>query len=145
MSRLDQAFEYAQRTSRHGGLLVVRHGWLAYERYYGKGNRDANPAMASVGKAYTSIACGMALHEKRDRIPLGLDQKVFTKELLPQAFPLSDPMKAEIKLGHLLTMSSGMQEGRAGLVTVRRCAIGAGRARRGSSPWTRSRHGSRRR
>src|SRR5689334_4190467 len=72
-SRLDQAFEYAQRTSQHGGLLVVRHGWLVYEKYYGKGNREANPAMASVGKAYTSIACGIMLHDKRSEIPEGLE------------------------------------------------------------------------
>ena len=107
-ARLDQAFEYAQRTSQHGGLLVARHGWLVYERYYGKGSREANPAMASVGKAYTSIACGIMLREEHDKIPLGLDQKVFTNEYLPEAFPLSDPRKADIKLGHLLTMSSGM-------------------------------------
>ena len=31
VKRLDQAFNYAQRTSQHGGLLVVRHGWLVYE------------------------------------------------------------------------------------------------------------------
>lgn len=108
LHRLDQAFEYAQRTSQHGGLLVVRHGWLIYERYYGKGNREANPAMASVGKAYTSIACGIMLHEKHDQIPEGLDQKVFTEKYLPEAFPLSDASKREITLGQLLSMSSGM-------------------------------------
>jgi len=106
--RLDQAFEYAQRTSQHGGLLVVRHGWLVYERYYGKGNREANPAMASVGKAYTSIACGIMLREKHNQIPDGLAQKVFTEKYLPEAFPLSDPLKADITLGQLLSMSAGM-------------------------------------
>jgi CubicO group peptidase (beta-lactamase class C family) len=105
---LDRAFEYAQRTSQHGGLLVVRHGWLVYERYYGKGNREANPAMASVGKMYTSIACGIMLKEEHAKIPLGLDQKVFTKEYLPEAFPLNDPRKADVTLGELLSMSSGM-------------------------------------
>ena len=113
--RLDQAFQYAQTTSQHGGLLVARHGWLVYEKYYGKGHREANPAMASVGKAYTSIACGILLEEQRNRIPAGLDQKVFTPEYLPEAFPLSDPAKADIKLGHLLTMTSGMQ-GSQGIV-----------------------------
>lgn len=107
-SRLDQAFEYASRTSQHGGLLVVRHGWLVYEKYYGRGNREANPAMASVGKAYTSIACGILLNEKRSEIPDGLETKVFTEKFLPEAFPLSDPRKADIKLGHLLTMGAGM-------------------------------------
>jgi CubicO group peptidase (beta-lactamase class C family) len=106
--RLDEAFVYASRTSQHGGLLVVRHGWLVYERYYGKGNREANPAMASVGKAYASIACGIMLKEKHDQIPDGLDQKVFTEKYLPEAFPLNDPAKADITLGQLLSMSSGM-------------------------------------
>src|SRR5690242_19173228 len=53
--KLDLAFEYSKRTSPHGGLLVARHGYLVYEQYSGRGNRAANPAMASVGKAYTSI------------------------------------------------------------------------------------------
>jgi CubicO group peptidase (beta-lactamase class C family) len=116
MRKLDMAFDYAKRTSPHGGLLVVRHGYLVYERYYGRGNREANPAMASVGKAYTSIACGIMLKEKREQIPLGLDQPVFTEKYLPEAFPLSDPAKAGIKLGHLLAMSSGLQEGTTAFV-----------------------------
>jgi CubicO group peptidase (beta-lactamase class C family) len=108
--KLDAAFDYAQTTSQHGGLLVVRHGWLVYERYYGRGNREANPDMASVGKAFTSISCGIMLKEKHALIPNGLDEKVFTQKYLPEAFPLSDPAKADIKLGHLLAMSSGMHE-----------------------------------
>src|SRR6202521_2003154 len=105
---LDWAFDYAARSSQHGGLLVARHGYLVYEKYYGKGNREALPAMASVGKAYTSIACGIMLNEKHDQIPEGLETKVFTAKYLPEAFPLNDPRKATIKLGHLLTMASGM-------------------------------------
>jgi len=108
LAKLDQAFEYAQRSSQHGGLLVVRRGWLVYERYYGRGNREANPATASVGKAYTSIACGIMLKEKRDQIPEGLDTKVFNEKYLPEALPLDDPRKAQIKLGHLLSMAAGL-------------------------------------
>jgi CubicO group peptidase (beta-lactamase class C family) len=108
LKKLDQAFEYASRSSQHGGLLVARHGWLVYERYYGRGNREANPASASVGKAYTSIACGIMLAEKKDRIPEGLDTRVFNAEYLPEAMPLDDPAKAEITLGQLLSMSAGL-------------------------------------
>ena len=108
LSKLDWAFDYASRTSQHGGLLVARHGYLVYEKYYGRGNREALPAMASVGKAYTSIACGIMLLEKRDQIPEGLETKVFSTKYLPEAFPLNDPRKAAIKLGHLLTMASGL-------------------------------------
>ncbi len=107
LKKLDQAFEYASRSSQHGGLLVVRHGWLVYERYYGRGHRDANPASASVGKAYTSIASGIMLADKKATIPNGLDTKVFNAELLPEAFPLDDTAKTEVTLGQLLSMSAG--------------------------------------
>lgn len=112
--RLDQAFEYTKRTSQHGGLLVVRHGWLVYENYFGRCHRDATPAVASVSKTFTSIACGVMLEDQRDRIPEGLETKIFTARYLPAALPLSDPRKAEIKLGHLLAMSSGMYDSAGG-------------------------------
>src|SRR6059058_5780024 len=84
--RLDRAFDFTQRCSQNGGLLVVRHGYLAYERYFGRAHRDANPDMASTGKAYTSIACGIMLKEFHDTIPEGLDTKVFAEKYLPEAF-----------------------------------------------------------
>ena len=108
LAKLDQAFEYASRTSQHGGLLVVRHGWLVYERYYGRGHREANPTSASVGKAYVSIASGIMLAEKKAAIPDGLDTKVFNSQYLPEAIPLDDPAKADITLGQLLSMSAGL-------------------------------------
>jgi CubicO group peptidase (beta-lactamase class C family) len=107
LARLDQAYEFTQRCSQNGGLLVVRHGYLVYEKYYGRAHRNANPDMASTGKAYTSIACGIMLQEFREKIPEGLDQKVFTERYLPEAFPLDDPRKAGITLGQLLCMSAG--------------------------------------
>jgi CubicO group peptidase (beta-lactamase class C family) len=107
-ARLDDAFEYAKTCSRHGGLLVLRHGHLVYERYYGRANREARPNMHSVAKMFTSVSCGIMLSEHKDRFPNGLAQRVFTKEYLPQAFPLSDPRIADIRLGNLLTMTSGI-------------------------------------
>ncbi len=107
LSRLEQAFEVAQRGTPHGGLLVVRHGWLVFEKYFGRASREANPDMASTGKAFTSIACGIMLDEFKDRIPEGLSQKVFTEKYLPEALPLDDPRKGQISLGQLLCMSAG--------------------------------------
>ncbi|MBT9333343.1 serine hydrolase domain-containing protein [Paracidobacterium acidisoli] len=109
-SRLDEAFQYVRTTSQHGGLLVVRHGYLVYERYFGRGHRDANPNMYSIGKMFTSVCCGILLSEHRKRFPDGLSQKVFTRDYLPEALPLKDPRMADIRLGHLLTMTSGIQE-----------------------------------
>ena len=111
-ARLDEAFQYTQTSSQHGGLLVVRHGYLVYEKYFGRGNREANPNMYSIGKMFTSAACGIMLSEHASRFPDGLAQKVFTQEYLPQAFPLSYPEMADIRLGHLLTMTSGLQNSR---------------------------------
>jgi CubicO group peptidase (beta-lactamase class C family) len=112
--KLDQAWEQCQRTTQHSGLVVVRRGYLVYEKYAGRACRDANPDMASCGKAWTSIACGIMLKEKKDQLPDGLDTKVFTEKYLPEAFPLDDPRRAEITLGQLLCMSAGYHgEGKA--------------------------------
>jgi len=107
LKKLDQAYEFTSRCSQNGGLLVVRRGYLVYEKYFGRAQRNVNPDMASTGKAFTSIACGIMLKEFHDKIPDGLDTKVFTEKYLPEAFPLDDPRKADITLGHLLCMSSG--------------------------------------
>ena len=107
LPQLDRAFDFTRRCSQNGGLLVVRHGYLAYEKYFGRAFRNANPDMASTGKAITSIACGIMLKEFRDKIPDGLAQKVFTESYLPEAFPLDDARKADITLGQLLCMTAG--------------------------------------
>ena len=106
-SRLEQVFDFTQRCSQNGGLLVVRHGYLVFEKYFGRAHRNANPDMASTGKAYTSIACGIMLQEFRSQIRDGLDTKVFTEKYLPEAFPLDDPRRADITLGQLLCMTAG--------------------------------------
>ena len=66
--------------------------------------------MYSVGKMFTSVCCGIMLSEHSNRFPDGLSQKVFTKEYLPEALPLSYPEMTDIQLGHLLTMTSGIQQ-----------------------------------
>ena len=107
LSRLEPAYTITENTTANGGLVVVRKGWLVFERYFGKASRNANPDMASTGKAFCSIACGIMLNEFRDKIPQGLDTKVFNETFLPQALPLDDPRKADITLGQLLCMSGG--------------------------------------
>ncbi len=117
---LEKAFELTQRGTQNGGLLVVRHGYLVFEKYFGRASRDANPDMASTGKAFTSIACGIMLSEFKAKIPDGLDTKVFTENYLPEAFPLDDPRKADITLGQLLCMTAGYNgEGSAPTNVVR--------------------------
>jgi CubicO group peptidase (beta-lactamase class C family) len=111
LPKLEQAWAFTQRCTQNGGLLVVRNGYLVFERYCGRASRNVNPDMASTGKAYTSIACGIMLQEFRDKFPEGLDTKVFTEKYLPEAFGadgnLDDPRRADIVLGQLLCMSAG--------------------------------------
>jgi len=107
---LDAAFAFIQRSTRNGGLLVLRHGWLVYERYFGKGDREATPNSGSCGKSTTSIAMGMLMEDRPELFPDGLDQKVFTPDYLPaEAFPLSDPRKQEIRMGELLSFTAGIR------------------------------------
>jgi CubicO group peptidase (beta-lactamase class C family) len=109
--RLEQAWAFTQRCTQNGGLLVVRNGWLVFEKYFGRASRGANPDMASTGKAYTSIACGIMLQEFREKIPAGLATKVFSPTYLPEAFgpagQLDDARRADITLGQLLCMTGG--------------------------------------
>ena len=107
LSKLEHAYEICERGTQNGGLLVVRHGYLVFEKYFGRAQRNANPDMASTGKAFTSIACGIMLQEFHSQIPDGLDTKVFTEKYLPEAIPLDDPRRADISLGQLLCMTAG--------------------------------------
>jgi len=109
-AKLDGAFDFIRTTTKNGGLLVLRNGYLVYEKYFGKGQREARPNPGSCGKSFTSIAVGIVMEEHPDLFPDGLDQKIFTpKYLPPMAFPLPDPRMAEIKLGQLLSFSGGIR------------------------------------
>lgn len=110
VQKLDEAFDFVKGSTKNGGLAIVKDGHLIYERYFGKGHREMAPNLASCGKSFTSIAMGILMGEMPDRFPDGLDQKVFTSDYLPEkAFPLPDPKMADIKLGHLLTMTAGIR------------------------------------
>ena len=115
--RLDEAFDFIQGSTKNGGLLVVRRGWLVYERYFGLGHREATPNLASCGKSITSIAVGILMAERPELFPDGLDQNVFTPDYFPpEAFPLSDPRKREVKLGQLLAFTAGIRGNNPGYV-----------------------------
>jgi hypothetical protein len=92
LNRLNQAFGFGKETSQLGGLVVVRHGYLVYGKYIGKGNREAHLDIASIGKPSTNISCGIILNEKNSLIPEGPETMVFTEKYLPEAFPLTHPL-----------------------------------------------------
>lgn len=103
---------------------MLHRGRLVYERYFGKGSREAAPNTASCGKAFTSIAVGILLGEQPELFPQGLDQQVWNPRYLPSAaFPLPDPRQAQVRLGHLLSMTSGLRGNSPGYVRGKPVAI----------------------
>ena len=84
-------------------LLVVRHGYLVYERYW-HGDAHTGQFAFSVTKSFTAALVGIAL---RDHHLKSLDQTV--GELLATHLPTrADPRLAKVTVRQLLTMSSGL-------------------------------------
>jgi CubicO group peptidase (beta-lactamase class C family) len=83
-------------------LLVVRHGRLAWERYYGGYTPDDAFAIQSVTKSVVAALVGIAVGDGR----LQLDQTI--GELLHQRLAaVADPRTRVITVAQLLTMTAG--------------------------------------
>lgn len=124
LPRLEAVFEEFSASTKNGGLLVVRHGWLAFEKYFGYGSAAATPNLASCAKSFTSIAVGILMAEHPGLFPEGLEQKIFTPAHLPaDVFPLTDPAKADIKLGQLLAFTAGIRGNSPGRVAGKQVAL----------------------
>jgi CubicO group peptidase (beta-lactamase class C family) len=89
-------------------VLVARNGVLILDAYFYPYLGEQAHDLASVTKSVTSTLVGIAVDQGR----LGLDQNVVASfpDLVP--VPPSDD-KADIKLRHLLTMTSGLDCGRS--------------------------------
>ena len=110
IAKVDEAFELAKASTKNGGLLVVRDGWLVYEKYFGLGHRESLCNLASIGKSFTSIAAGILMDRHPSRFSDGLDQKIYHPDYLPSvAFPPTDPDKLEISLGQFLAFTGGIR------------------------------------
>ena len=114
MNRID-AGEYDKLHS----ILIVKEGRLVFEEYFdgykynwsGRGyrgeyvefNRTNLHHLASVTKAFTSALVGIAIDEGYIE---GVEQPVV--DYFTEYSDLFDPLKAEMKIEHLLTMTSGL-------------------------------------
>ncbi|WP_168200441.1 serine hydrolase domain-containing protein [Protaetiibacter larvae] len=94
----------AELDSLHG-LVLVRHGHVVAEANWEPYAVDAAHALYSVSKSFTSTAIGFAVAEGL----LGVDDRLV--ELFPDAAPADpSPRLAELRVRHLLTMSTGHAE-----------------------------------
>lgn len=104
-------------TANIHAVLVVRHGKLAYEQYFGgEDQRLGRPLgfveydatklhdLRSITKSVTSLLLGIAIGKGQIG---GIDQKVL--DFLPEYADLRSPEKDKITLRHLLTMSQGLE------------------------------------
>ena len=84
-------------------LLVVKNGYLVFEKYYSWGSPEKIAVVHSVTKSVTSALIGIALAKGYLN---SVDQKII--EFFPEYFADEiDPRKNEIRIKHLLTMSTG--------------------------------------
>jgi CubicO group peptidase (beta-lactamase class C family) len=94
-NRLPDAFSF----------LVVKNGYLVFEKYYSWGSAEKYAVVHSVTKSVTSALIGIALEKGYLK---SVDQKLI--EFFPEYITdESDPRKKEIRLKQLLTMSAGFE------------------------------------
>lgn len=88
--------------SNINGIVVVRNGSIAYEKYYNGHGPDDTYHVASVTKSIISALIGIAIDAGYIQ---NVDQKVldFFPEYVPDA---ADLQKREISIRHLLTMTA---------------------------------------
>jgi CubicO group peptidase (beta-lactamase class C family) len=105
-AKLSIAEEFIQnRLPDAYSLLVVKNGYLVFEKYYRSGNPERVATVHSVTKSVTSALIGIALDQGYlSRV----DQKMI--EFFPEYVTSElDPRKKEISLKHLLMMSAGFK------------------------------------
>ena len=85
-------------------VLVMQRGQIAYEAYFAGASAATLHDARSVGKSITGLAVGIAI----DRGLLALDTRVFDQ--LPALAPFANPspIKDEVTVEDLLTMSSAL-------------------------------------
>jgi CubicO group peptidase (beta-lactamase class C family) len=85
------------------GVVVVRHGAIGFERYYGDSYGQDDPVkIRSITKSVTGTLIGMAI----DDGVLSLNDNL--GDLIPDFIPSgADPITPSITVEHLLTMTSG--------------------------------------
>ena len=103
LAALDREVETRYRSV--DALLVVRRGYLVFERYFGGGGPEEKHLVASVTKSFISALVGIAI----DRgFIAGVHQRVL--DYFPEhAAGRQDPLKRQLTIKHLLTMTSGFQ------------------------------------
>jgi CubicO group peptidase (beta-lactamase class C family) len=103
LSKLEREIKARLRTIN--AFLIVRRGYLVFERYFGGCGQDDKHLVASVTKSFVSALIGIAIDQGFIE---GVHQSVlgFFPEYAPGA---GDHLKRKMTIKHLLTMTAGFQ------------------------------------
>jgi CubicO group peptidase (beta-lactamase class C family) len=103
--RLRDAWEYCGSFGEPNSLLVIRHGWIAGEWM---DYADAR-GIASCSKSLTSLALAklfdLSDHGQISK-RIGLEEYAYL--YLPPSWSEADPRRTQIRLRHMMTMTSGL-------------------------------------
>ena len=105
-SRINSLTQRIQSNAVPGlsSLVIVREGYLVFERYFNGSSRSDVHTMQSVSKSVTSLIAGIAADQGK------LDVAASIFDVLPtyQDLTLADPRKRNVTLRQLLEMRSGI-------------------------------------
>ena len=107
-SLMDLADEFAANDPLARALLVIKDGYLVFEKYYGEGGVNESTDLWSVTKSYSSAVLGLLM-----------DQGIIlsTSQLMADLMP-AYPEFNDISLYHVLTMTTGLAWTEGGQVWV---------------------------
>ena len=102
-------------------IVVIRHGYLVKEFYTFNVLIPTRFDIWSGTKSFTGTAWGLLIDDsRRDGLPNGqqidLDSPAYPH--IPEGYPLTDPRKERITIGHLLTMTSGIPGEEIGVMGI---------------------------
>ena len=104
LAELVSLIREGRRYPRLHSLLVIRHGYLVVEEYFGGHQGDKIHTLQSVTKSFTSALVGIAISRGEFK---GVDEKIL--DFFPDMTGIAnlDERKKSIRLQDLLTMRSG--------------------------------------
>lgn len=93
-------------------VAIIRHGYLVGEYYTFGSTSTVRYNICSATKSFTGTAWGLLLDDSlKGKLPGGkkVDLETYVYDYIPEGYPLTDPRKKDIKVKHLLSMTSGLR------------------------------------
>jgi len=97
-AKMNIAHQFAKNDPLTRALVVVKNGYIVFEKYYDEGGVDQSTNLWSVTKSFTSALTGIYLDE---------NLQVSTNDLMADLLP-AYPEFNDITLHHVLTMTTGL-------------------------------------